>query len=866
MSSNGLITIESSGSMSLATDGTNYLLEPNNGPAVELSFGGAPVVAGQFDGWTPIAAAQTASGYEVAWKMAGADEYTVWYTDANGNYLSSAFASASGSSIQLELLEPSFNDDLNGDGTIGVPASDLTVIESSGSMSLATDGTNYLLEPNNRPSVELSYDGAPVTAGQFAGFMPIAAAQTANGYEVAWKMAGADEYTVWYTDANGNYLSSAFDSASGSSTQLESLEPSFNDDLNGDGVIGVPPPTVIESSGSMSLATDGTNYLLEPNGGTAVDLSYDGAPVTAGQFGGWTPIAAAQTASGYEVAWKMAGADEYTVWYTDANGNYLSSAFASASGSSIQLELLEPSFNDDLNGDGTIGVLPSSLSTIESSGSMSLLTDGTNYLLDPNSGPSVELSYDGAPVTAGQFGGWTPIAAGQTASGYEVAWKMAGADQYTVWYTDPNGNYLSSAFASASGSSTQLESLEPSFNDDLNDDGVIGVPPPTEIESSGSMSLLAFGDNYLLQPNGGTAVELSYDGAPVTAGQFGGWTPIAAAQTASGYEVAWKMAGADQYTVWYTDGSGNYLSSAFASASGSSIQLESLEASFNDDLNGDGVIGVPPPAPPQFVYEGTDAYGAQLYDVEWNASGLQPFAVRVLTPTDPSSYYQHTFLYDLPVEAGLSQSTYGDGLDELEQLNVQNQYNATIIEPIFPIDPWYADSATDPTINYNTFMSTILPQWVDSTFDQSGTDKNLLIGFSKSGYGALDLLLKDPSVFDAAAAFDFPADITNYDQGGSSSTENYGTQANFEDNYELSNSFVDAQKAPFTTQDRILISEGETLGSEVADFDSLLTSQGVMHTTLNQTNDAHSWTSGWLPNAVAGLYGLEQNLHLGASV
>ena len=43
---------------------------------------------------------------------------------------------------------------------------------------------------------------------------------------------------------------------------------------------------------------------------------------------------------------------------------------------------------------------------------------------------------------AGQFGAWAPIGAEQTASGYEVAWKIAGADQYTVWNTDSSGNYI----------------------------------------------------------------------------------------------------------------------------------------------------------------------------------------------------------------------------------------------------------------------------------------------------------------------------------------------------------------------------------------------------------------------------------------
>jgi hypothetical protein len=81
---------------------------------------------------------------------------------------------------------------------------------------------------------------------------------------------------------------------------LESIETSFNYDLNGERVIGVPPPpppTVIESNGSMSLLMDGTHYLLEPTGGTAVNPSDNGSPLVVGQFGGWSVIAAAQTAT-----------------------------------------------------------------------------------------------------------------------------------------------------------------------------------------------------------------------------------------------------------------------------------------------------------------------------------------------------------------------------------------------------------------------------------------------------------------------------------------------------------------------------------------------------------------------------------------
>src|SRR5207244_2588333 len=92
------------------------------------------------------------------------------------------------------------------------------------------------------------------------------------------------------------------------------------------------------------------------------------------------------------------------------------------------------------------------------------------------SGPS--LKYSGVDYMAGQLGGWTPIAAEATANGYQVAWKLSGADQYTIWYTDSNGNYVSSAIGGVSGSSTAFESFESSFYQDLNGDGMTGVPTP----------------------------------------------------------------------------------------------------------------------------------------------------------------------------------------------------------------------------------------------------------------------------------------------------------------------------------------------------------------------------------------------------
>jgi hypothetical protein len=233
---------------------------------------------------------------------------------------------------------------------------------------------------------------------------------------------------------------------------------------------------------------------------------------------------------------------------------------------------------------------------IETFGSTSLTEVGTIFYLDDSSGAGPSLKYQGASFVAGQFGQWTPIGAEQTTSGYEVALKVAGADQYTVWSTDSNGNYTSNIINTVAGTDPTLVSLETSFHQDLNGDGVIGPattqPSQTVIESFGSTSLTEVGSHFYFGDSGGAGSSLKYQGADFVAGQFGQWTPIGAEQTTSGYEVALKVTGADQYTVWATDSNGNYTSNVINTVAGSDPTLQSLEPSFHQDLNGDGQIGL----------------------------------------------------------------------------------------------------------------------------------------------------------------------------------------------------------------------------------------------------------------------------------
>ena len=483
----------------------------------------------------------------------------------------------------------SFQQDLNGDGDIGIAA---TVIESHGVTSLTRIGGNFYLYDSGSSGPLLKYGGSAVMAGAAGTWLPFAAEATADGYEVAWSLAGADKYSVWKTDTNGNFVSYLTSGAvSGSSAALQSLETSFMQDLNGDGSIGFNlTATIIESNGSTSLTQLGSHYYLYDSTSTGPSLKYSGSEVVAGPAGTWLPFAVEATADGYEVAWRLAGADQYSVWNTDANGNFTSYITSGAvSGSSDVLQSLETSFQQDLNGNGNIGI---AATVIESYGVTSLTRIGTSFYLYDSGSSGPVLKYGGSVVVAGTAGTWLPFAAEATADGYKVAWSLAGADKYSVWNTDANGNFTSYITSGAvSGSSDVLQSLETSFQQDLNGDGNIGVAA-TVVESDGSTSLTQIGKNFYLYDSGDTGPVLKYGGSAVVAGPAGTWLPIGVEATAGGYEVAWSLAGADQYSVWNTDTDGNFTSYITSGAvSGSSNVLQSLETSFQQDLNGDGTTG-----------------------------------------------------------------------------------------------------------------------------------------------------------------------------------------------------------------------------------------------------------------------------------
>jgi len=254
----------------------------------------------------------------------------------------------------------------------------------------------------------------------------------------------------------------------------------------------------------------------------------------------------------------------------------------------------------------------------------------------------------------------------------------------------------------------------------------------------------------------------------------------------------------------------------------------------------------------QAHYMSTDAQGVRSYQVISPDNGPGPQVMRVLAPTHPAPGVPHNFLYVLPVQPGLG-NAYSDGLETLRKLDAQDRYNLTIIEPTFAIDPWYADNPKNADVRYETFMTTEVVPWVEKNLATTGHEQNWLIGFSKSGLGVQDLILKHPGIFALAASWDFPADMSSYDEFGADPAASYGTDANFQANYRLTAAFMNAHKGPFLSERRIWIGGSREFPTDMSNYAKLLSKEGIAYTREAPRFMYHSWDSGWVPDALAAL-------------
>lgn len=234
--------------------------------------------------------------------------------------------------------------------------------------------------------------------------------------------------------------------------------------------------------------------------------------------------------------------------------------------------------------------------------------------------------------------------------------------------------------------------------------------------------------------------------------------------------------------------------------------------------------------------------------------------VRILLPDTMVEGKRYPTLYVLPVRPE-SDERHGQGLTEIRRLNIQNRYDVICIAPGFSEMPWYNDHASDPQRwDESHFLKTVLP-FVEANYPlRSDGEGRFLLGFSKSGWGAISLLLRYPESFAKAAAWDTGIRVDLGPMEPADRAERmigfWGSAENFE-RYRLSN-LIKTHGADLGAEARLLYySPAGARASGGARFHQLMVEAEVPHRYVFEPARKHSWESGWIPEAVAFLLGQE---------
>ena len=258
----------------------------------------------------------------------------------------------------------------------------------------------------------------------------------------------------------------------------------------------------------------------------------------------------------------------------------------------------------------------------------------------------------------------------------------------------------------------------------------------------------------------------------------------------------------------------------------------------------------PAPAPGQFTAGPAERISESLcrhtIRSEWQAGEV---TVRVLLPNPLPANRRLPVVYVLPVEAQ-GGDHYGDGLREIASRGLANRWQVLFVAPTFAQLPWYADHPTDPLVRQEShFVRGVVP-WVERTYPARRTRSGrLLLGFSKSGWGAWSLLLRHPDLFERAVAWDAPLLLDR--PGPYGSGDIFGTPENFA-RYELL-ARLRGLRGQWTDSHRLILPGHANFRREHLDLHRQLTDWQVPHDFVDAGPEKHDWHSGWVEPAVRRL-------------
>jgi len=223
--------------------------------------------------------------------------------------------------------------------------------------------------------------------------------------------------------------------------------------------------------------------------------------------------------------------------------------------------------------------------------------------------------------------------------------------------------------------------------------------------------------------------------------------------------------------------------------------------------------------------------------------------IRVLLPDKYDPAKQYRVLYVLPAAHKIEGYGYGIGL--LKELDAHNKYALILVSMSFHEEPWYGDHATDPHVQEASYLRKFVVPYIEKKYGTLGTPEGrLLIGFSKSGWGAFSLILHDPDFYGYAAAWDAPMMLQTFRYGLDKVFGTLDQMALYRPD------LLAVKNKEFFQKKNRLVLTGETYwgkmfpapggASHTVAMHELLEKEKILHTYDDTIKVEHKWDKGWL--------------------
>ncbi len=228
--------------------------------------------------------------------------------------------------------------------------------------------------------------------------------------------------------------------------------------------------------------------------------------------------------------------------------------------------------------------------------------------------------------------------------------------------------------------------------------------------------------------------------------------------------------------------------------------------------------------------------------------------IEILLPAHAEAARRYPVVYCLPVNEGTG-GKWGHPLTVAASHQLADRLGAILVCPAYAITPWFGDNPLRPEVRQSSYLTEVVVPLVEARLPALPEARSrYLLGFSKSGHGALAIFLRHPERFAKVALFETwfgQPDAKQWAEWGF--VDCYGTR----ENYDAWNPqrLIDEQKGLLAKgRSRIIVlNGGPGARAGVEALLSQLRDRQVPFTLIADGGWSHAWGSGWLPLALTAL-------------